>query len=135
MNISTARRLGLAGPEVANERHAEGLRWFHVTVLSNFARGYDRYARAYRKGMIPESTYPGESYVLAERDLDIGRSKARRLKAKLAIAGDQIVAIEALYLPAASRRTGATGSAPCGRPRTFRYFVCTGSSTATASSP
>ncbi len=109
MNISTARRLGLAGPEVANERHAEGLRWFHVTVLSNFARGYDRYARAYRKGMIPESTYPGESYVLAERDLDIGMSKARRLKAKLAIAGDQIVAIEAL-LPAGrvspNRRNG-----------------------------
>lgn len=95
MGTSTARRLELAGPEVANEREAGALPWFHVTVLSNFARGYDRYARAYRKGLIPESTYPGESYVLAERDLGIGISKARRLKAKLAIANDQIVAIEA----------------------------------------
>ena len=99
MNISTARRLESGGPEVANERQAEGLRWFHVTVLSNFARGYDRYARAYRKGLIPESTYPTESYVLEERDLDIGISKACRLKAKLAIPGDQIVAI-ASRLPA-----------------------------------
>ncbi len=99
MRTSTARRLELAGPEVANERRADGVRWFHVTVLSNFARGYDRYARAYRKGLIPESTYPGESYVLVERDLGIGISKAGRLKAKLAIAGDQILAIEA-RLPA-----------------------------------
>jgi hypothetical protein len=98
MGTSTARRLELTGPEVANERPAEGIRWFHVTVLSNFARGYDRYARAYRKRMIPESTYPRESYVLEERDLGIGISKATRLKAKLAIAGDQIIAIESRLL-------------------------------------
>jgi molybdenum cofactor biosynthesis enzyme MoaA len=99
MVSSTARRLELAGPEVTSERQAEGLRWFHVTVLSNFARGYDRYTRTYRKGLIPESTYPNEFYVLAKRDLDIGVAKARKLKSKLAILNDQIVAIEA-RLPA-----------------------------------
>jgi hypothetical protein len=47
----------------------------------------------------PESAYPNEFFVLAERDLDIGVAKALRLKAKLAIANNQILAIEA-RLPA-----------------------------------
>jgi len=30
---------------------------YHVTVLSNFIRGYDRYTRCYDKSAIRESTY------------------------------------------------------------------------------
>ncbi len=74
-------------------------RMFHVTVLSNFARAYDRYARAYCKDRIPESTYPNEFYVLAPEDLAIGVSKASKLRARLGLANNELIAIEAA-LPA-----------------------------------
>lgn len=74
-------------------------RRFHVTVLSNFARAYDRYARAYRKGRIPESTYPNEFYVFEPEDLAIGVSKASKLKASLGLPNNELIAIEAA-LPA-----------------------------------
>ncbi|HEY0251697.1 MAG TPA: 4Fe-4S cluster-binding domain-containing protein, partial [Kofleriaceae bacterium] len=66
---------------------------FHVTVLSNFARAYDKYARAYDKARIAESTYPDEFYVLAEEDLAIGIAKARRLLDRLAVPGDALIAL------------------------------------------
>ena len=44
-------------------------RVFHVVVLSNFARAYDKYLRAYRKSLIPESRHPGVVHVLAEHEL------------------------------------------------------------------
>ncbi|MEO8548875.1 MAG: radical SAM protein [Kofleriaceae bacterium] len=66
---------------------------FHVTVLSNFARAYDKYARAYDKARIEESTYPDEFYVLDERELAIGVAKARRLLERLALRGDALIAL------------------------------------------
>ncbi len=67
--------------------------FFHATVLSNLARGYDKYARAYDKARIPESTYPDEFYVLPPGDLAIGARKAGALLARLAIAGDTLIAL------------------------------------------
>ncbi len=46
---------------------------YHVTVLSNFARGFDRYPRLYRKSAIPESTYANEFYVLPAELSEGGR--------------------------------------------------------------
>jgi pyruvate-formate lyase-activating enzyme len=66
---------------------------FHVTVLSNFARAYDKYARVYDKGRIAESTYPDAFYVLGEHELGIGVAKARRLLDRLALAGDALIAL------------------------------------------
>ena len=66
---------------------------FHVTVLSNFARAYDKYARAYDKARIAESTYPNEFYVLREDELAIGARKARRLLDRLALSGDSLIAL------------------------------------------
>ena len=82
---------------------------FHVTVLSNFARGYDRYARAYLKALIPESTWPDEFYVLSAGDLAIGIEKAARLQAKLGLAGNFLIAFQAALPPdgcAPNLRTG-----------------------------
>jgi len=73
---------------------------FHVTVLSNFARAYDKYARVYDKARIPESTYPDEFYVLGEHELGIGIAKAQRLRARLP--GDELIAL----------RTGVTALTP-----------------------
>ncbi|HEY3801075.1 MAG TPA: radical SAM protein [Kofleriaceae bacterium] len=66
---------------------------YHATVLSNFARGFDKYARAYDKSRIRESKHPRETYVLFERELAIGVRKARALCDRLAIAGDVPIAL------------------------------------------
>lgn len=52
---------------------------FYVTVLSNFARGYDKYSRRYSKDNIPESTFPDQFFLLNYNDLQIGFSKATHL--------------------------------------------------------
>lgn len=76
-------------------RATRGTSVFHITVLSNFARGYDKYRRQYRKQGIPESTYPNEFYVLKQTDLAIGVAKASKLLAKLNLPGDELIALEA----------------------------------------
>jgi pyruvate-formate lyase-activating enzyme len=66
---------------------------WHVTVLSNFVRGYDKYARAYSKAGVPESTFPHRFFLLREDELDIGIGKAASLLAKLALPGNRLVAL------------------------------------------
>jgi organic radical activating enzyme len=67
---------------------------YHVTVLSNFARGFDKYTGQYRKSGIPESRYPKESYVLTAADLAVGAAKAFKLCEKLGIPGDSLIAMQ-----------------------------------------
>lgn len=52
---------------------------YHVTVLSNFAKAYDKYARVYDKSAIPESTYPNMMFVLKEEEIFIGVNKVAGL--------------------------------------------------------
>ncbi len=82
---------------------------YHVSVLSNFARGFDKYRRLYSKGGIPESTYPNEFYVLSEEQLAIGVAKASDLLERLGLPGDRLIALRA-QLPShclePNRRTG-----------------------------
>jgi pyruvate-formate lyase-activating enzyme len=68
---------------------------FHVTLLSNLARAYDKYQGAYRKSAIPESRYPDTFHLLTEAELDIGIDKARRLLVKLAIPDDRLLVLRA----------------------------------------
>lgn len=72
---------------------ATGDMYFHVTVLSNLARAYDRYTRAYDKTCIPESTYPGEFYLLKSEHLSIGLEKAGRLAKRTGLPGDRPVVL------------------------------------------
>jgi len=67
---------------------------YHVTLLSNFARAFDKYQRVYRKSAIPESTYPNEFYVLPADEIGTGVAKASRLRDKLRIPGDEFLALE-----------------------------------------
>jgi len=67
---------------------------FHVTVLSNFARGFDKYLRAYSKARIPESTYPHQFFLLRRNELGIGIQKAARLLKKLAQPENQMIVLE-----------------------------------------
>jgi len=72
---------------------------YHVTLLSNFARAFDKYQRLYRKSAIPESTYPNEFYVLPAREIGAGVAKASRLRNKLRIPGDTLLVMESALPP------------------------------------
>jgi len=61
---------------------------YHVTALSNFARGYDAYSRTYSKANIRQSTYPDQFFLLPADRLDIGFTKVRSLLQKTC-AGDR----------------------------------------------
>ncbi|GAA1148969.1 molybdenum cofactor biosynthesis enzyme MoaA [Kitasatospora gansuensis] len=67
---------------------------FHVIVLSNFAKGFDKYAFAYGKAGIPESTFPDRFHLLTRQELGIGVGKARRLLERLAVPGDRLLVLE-----------------------------------------
>ena len=66
---------------------------FYVTLLSNFARGYDKYARIYSKQAIPESRHPGLFFLLTRDDIGIGIKKTASLMARKGKAGDRMIAI------------------------------------------
>ncbi|WP_246203488.1 hypothetical protein [Streptomyces tailanensis] len=72
---------------------------FHVIVLSNFAKGFDKYAFTYGKAGIPESTYPDRFHLLTRAELGIGIGKARRLLDRLAIPGDRLLVLETMVDP------------------------------------
>lgn len=63
----------------------------YATVVSNFAKGYDKYTRHYSKDNIPESTYPNKFYLL-KNNLKIGIEKAKNILKKTN-KGDSIIII------------------------------------------
>jgi pyruvate-formate lyase-activating enzyme len=67
---------------------------FHITVLSNFARAFDKYAMSYLKSRIPESTFPDRFFLLRREELDIGIRKAGGLLERLGLKGDRLIALE-----------------------------------------
>ena len=71
---------------------------FHVTTLSNFARGFQKYSDSYSKIQIPESTFPDQFFLLFEHQLEIGFSKASQLLAKLSLPGDELIVLETQVL-------------------------------------
>jgi len=84
-------------------------RLWHVTVLSNFIKGYDKYARTYSKAGIPESRFPDRFFLLRPQELGIGIAKTARLLAKLNLSGDRLVAL-ATHVPEGSLKANhATG--------------------------
>jgi molybdenum cofactor biosynthesis enzyme MoaA len=92
----------------SSDRGASESLW-HVTVLSNFARGYDKYSGCYSKRAIPESTFPDRFFLLPPDEIDIGARKARRLLDRLDIPGNRLLAMRTT-VPAAdlheNTRTG-----------------------------
>jgi pyruvate-formate lyase-activating enzyme len=66
---------------------------WHVTVLSNFARGYDKYARIYSKAGIPESRFPDRFFLLRPNELDVGIRKSGALLRRMALPGNRLLAL------------------------------------------
>lgn len=50
---------------------------YYVTILSNFAKGYDKYSKKYSKENISQSTYKDKFFIT--KDLSIGINKAKHL--------------------------------------------------------
>lgn len=82
---------------------------FHVTVLSNFARAFDKYSRFYDKTHIAQSTFPDRFFVLTRDELAIGLEKAKRLLEKLGIAGDRLLVLAADVQTSALHANTRTG--------------------------
>lgn len=76
------------------ERHENSAIWYHVTTLSNFVRGYDKYARRYSKTSIPQSTFPEQFFLLRKEELPIGINKAEKLLRRLSLEGDRLIALQ-----------------------------------------
>jgi hypothetical protein len=83
--------------------------FFHVTVLSNFARGFDKYSHSYSKARIPESTYPDQFFLLRRSELGIGVQKASHLLEKLGLPGNRLIVLKTELDPSLLRRNTATG--------------------------
>lgn len=75
----------------------------HITVLSNWLVGYDRYQRIYTKSTIKNSTYPDKFFLLTPNNIIAGETKATRLLHKLNIQNDQLIRIDT-ELPADQAR-------------------------------
>jgi pyruvate-formate lyase-activating enzyme len=82
---------------------------WHITVLSNFARGYDKYARVYSKAGIPESTFPDRFFLLREDEMGIGIRKAGGLLEKLGLPGNRLLALKTSVAAEALKPNVRTG--------------------------
>jgi hypothetical protein len=79
--------------------------------LSNWLRGFDRYAMRYSKVGIPESTFKDAFYLLREQEpWTPGLSKARRLIARLGVEGNRVVALRVSLPAGAATRNDVTGT-------------------------
>src|SRR5436305_6797709 len=67
---------------------------YHVTLLSNFARAFDKYGRTYSKAHIPESRFPGRFFLLRRDEIAIGVARARSLLDKVRLSGDRLLALQ-----------------------------------------
>jgi len=82
---------------------------YHVTVVSNFARAFDKYSGRYDKAALPQSTYPDRFFVLERGELPIGFNKATRLLEKLALSGDSLLVLEAEVASSSLHANTGTG--------------------------
>lgn len=67
---------------------------YHVTLLSNFSKAYDKYTNQYNKTKLPESTFLDKFHVLTAPDIWMGIEKTSRLLKKLGIINDKLILIE-----------------------------------------
>jgi molybdenum cofactor biosynthesis enzyme MoaA len=82
---------------------------YHATVLSNFIRGFDKYARRYAKTDIPESRFPARFFVLSRRDLQLGIDRAAQLMLRTGLPGERVLVLGTRVEPGELRANERTG--------------------------
>jgi pyruvate-formate lyase-activating enzyme len=68
--------------------------YYHVTIASNFVKGFDKYRKIYSKGNLPFSTFSEQFFILKRYELEIGIQKAQRLLQKVGIEKDFLIILE-----------------------------------------
>jgi pyruvate-formate lyase-activating enzyme len=102
--------LRLLGEGLDARREAEGSAvLYHVTVLSNFARAYDKYTGLYSKARIPESTFPDRFFLLRREEIQIGVAKASHLLGRLQLKDDRLLVLETSVIEGDLRENTRTG--------------------------
>lgn len=86
-----------------------GEKLFHVTVLSNFARGFDKYSHSYGKERIQESAFPDRFFLLRRDELSIGVEKASSLLERLGLDGNRLIVLETEVDASLLQRNTANG--------------------------
>jgi len=84
--------------------------YYHVTLLSNLIKGYDKYSGRYSKGQISQSRYPNYFFVLPKDQLHIGLEKTESLLEKNALYGDEAIIIKTCIPPEAVQANTVTGT-------------------------
>lgn len=82
---------------------------YHVTVLSNFARGFDKYAMTYSKAAIAESTFPDRFFLLDAHELHHGVRKASGLLPRTGHPNDRLLVLETRVDPGSLHVNSRTG--------------------------
>lgn len=67
---------------------------YHVTRVSNFSRGFDKYTRIYDKSEITENSFKDKFFLLNSNDLNIGFDKTRNSLAKNNSVDDKLLVLE-----------------------------------------
>ncbi|CAM9211815.1 unnamed protein product, partial [Ectocarpus fasciculatus] len=81
----------------ASEEDEEDM--YHVTTVSNFIKGYNKYTRVYSKESIVQSTFPDRFFLLLESQLQVGVEKASKLLNKLQLDGDALLVLHTSVKP------------------------------------
>ncbi len=89
--------------------HQETETLWHITVLSNLIRGYDKYARVYSKTGIAESTFPDRFFLLRRNEIHFGIAKANSLLERLGTQGNRLVAMRTVVPKHELRENERTG--------------------------
>lgn len=84
--------------------------YYHVTLLSNLMKGYDKYSGRYSKSNIEQSRYPYYFFLLPKDQLAIGLEKARGLLAKNGKENDKPIIIKTYIQEAEVRPNTVTGT-------------------------
>ena len=69
-------------------------KYYHVTIASNFVKGFDKYKKVYSKENLKASTFSEQFFILKKDELDIGITKASKLLQKVGIKEDFLIVLE-----------------------------------------
>ena len=68
--------------------------YYHITIASNFIKGFNKYKKVYSKENLKLSTFSEQFFILKKNELDIGIEKASKLLKKVGIEEDFLIVLE-----------------------------------------
>lgn len=81
----------------------------HAIILSNFARGFDKYSRVYDKAGTPFARFPDRFHLLRANEAEIGVRRAFDLGRRLGREGEPVLLLDALVAEESTHANEETG--------------------------